>query len=157
MDIVCINSSPAPQVTNNMLPSTEDAPIEVPQAPEPAQHPSLEASSDRDRKPSLQEILQMTSTTMNFISTITTIFHEKEEQNTRFREELAQKILFAIMNIHAWASARVVHEHAAARDTLEAGISKLVEDEKDQDRMRARLSDLFEAVNNTVANLAGLY
>jgi len=25
-----------------------------------------------------------------------------------------------------------------------------------QDRMRARLSDMFEAINNTVANLAGL-
>lgn len=38
------------------------------------------------------------------------------------------------MNAHAWASARVVHEHTVARDTLEAGIHKLLEDEKDQGR-----------------------
>jgi hypothetical protein len=48
--------------------------------------------------------------------------------------ELRQKILFVAMNAHAWASARVVHEHTAARDNLEAGIQKLVEDEKDQGR-----------------------
>ena len=110
--------------------------------------------------------------------------------------ELRRKILFAAMNAHAWASARIVHEHTAARDTLEARIQKLVEDEKDQgrsshpvpkstfgmhthlyhrdlgyvdslswlliipvfpqDRMRARLSEMFEAINNTVASLAGL-
>ncbi|KAG1753637.1 uncharacterized protein EDB91DRAFT_1343051 [Suillus paluster] len=179
-------SSPAPQVTDNTVPSTEDASTEAPQAPEPAQRSPPEPSSNRDKQPSLQEILQMTSTTVTFISTITTLFHEKGEQNTCFREELRRKILFTAMNAHAWASARIVHEHTTARDTLETGIQKLVEDEKDQgrssypvpkstfgyvdfllwlliialfppqDRMRARLSEMFEAINNTVASLTGL-
>jgi hypothetical protein len=50
------------------------------------------------------------------------------------KTELRRKILFTAMNAHAWASARVVHEHTVARDTLEAGIHKLLEDEKDQGR-----------------------
>ncbi|KAG2351978.1 hypothetical protein BDR07DRAFT_1410525 [Suillus spraguei] len=60
------------------------------------------------------------------------------------------------MNALAWANARVVHEHTVARDTLEAGIQQLLEDEKNQDRMRAHLSEMFEAINNTVASLTGL-
>ncbi|KAJ8581275.1 hypothetical protein M405DRAFT_938363, partial [Rhizopogon salebrosus TDB-379] len=163
------SSSTAPQVTENELPSTEDASLEGLQAAEPAVHPPQETRHERDNKPSLQEILQMTSTTMSFISTISTLFDDQEVQSSRFREELKKRILIAAMNTHAWASARAVHEHAAARDTLTAGIQKLVEDEGDQgrsshlvpkstfDRMRARLSEMFEAINNTVANLTGLY
>ncbi|KAG2136724.1 hypothetical protein DEU56DRAFT_805599 [Suillus clintonianus] len=150
------SSSPAPRVTDDMLPSAEDTSVERPRTPESARHSPLEPNNDRNTPPSLQEILQMTSTTVNFISTITTLFHEKGEQNSRLREELRRKILFTAMNAHAWASARIVHEHTVARDTLEAGIHKLVEDEKDQDRMRTRLSEMFEAINNTVASLAGL-
>ncbi|KAG0704906.1 hypothetical protein DFH29DRAFT_909130 [Suillus ampliporus] len=161
-------SSPAPQVTDKMLPRTEDASVEAPRTSEPAQRSPPEPSNDRNKQPSLQEILQMTSTTVTFISTITTLFHEKGEQNSRFREEIRRKILLTAMNAHAWASARIVHEHTTARDTLEAGIHKLVEDEKDQgrsshpvpkstfDRMRTRLLEMFEAINNTVASLTGL-
>lgn len=82
---VAHSSSPTPQVTDNRLPSAEDAAPGGPLTPEPAHHPS-EASYDRDRKPSLQEILETTSTTMNFISTITTIFDEKGDQTSHFRE-----------------------------------------------------------------------
>ncbi|KAG2342278.1 hypothetical protein BDR05DRAFT_964244 [Suillus weaverae] len=152
---VSYSSSPL-QVIDNMSAGAEDTSVERPRTPEQIQRSPPQSSNDRNQQPSLQEILQMTSTTVNFISTITTSFHEKGEQNSCFREELRRKILFTAMNAHAWASARVVHEHTVARDTLEAGIHKLLEDEKDQDRMRARLSEMFEAINNTVASLTGL-
>ncbi|KAG2068036.1 hypothetical protein BDR04DRAFT_1233013 [Suillus decipiens] len=162
---VSYSSSP---VEVNMSTSAEDTSVERPRTPEPVQRLPPQSSNDRSQRPSLQEILQMTSTTANFISTITTVFHEKGELNSCFREEFRRKILFAAMNAHAWANARVVHEHAVARDTLEAGIQQLLKDEKDQgrsshpvfksmfDRMRAHLSEMFEAINNTVASLTGL-
>ncbi|KAG2036806.1 hypothetical protein BDR03DRAFT_1011370 [Suillus americanus] len=130
---VSYNSSPV-QVTDKMSTGTEDTSVERPRTPEPVQRSQPQSSNDQNQQPSLQEILQMSSTTVNFISTITTLFHEKGEQNSCFREELRKKILFTAMNAHAWASARVVHEHTVARDTLESGIQKLLEDEKDQGR-----------------------
>ncbi|KIK47016.1 hypothetical protein CY34DRAFT_333653 [Suillus luteus UH-Slu-Lm8-n1] len=167
MDPVSYGSSPI-QVIDNMSASAEETSVERPRTPEPVQHSAPQSSNDRNQQPSLQDILQMTSTTVNFITTITALFHEKGEQNSCFREELRRKILFTAMDAYAWASARVVHEHTVARDTLEAGIHKLMEDEKDQgrsshpifkstfDRMRTRLSEMFEAINNTVASLTGL-
>ncbi|KAG2139475.1 hypothetical protein BD769DRAFT_1431957 [Suillus cothurnatus] len=155
MDVSGYNSSPV-EVIGNMSTSAEDTSVERPRTPEPVQHSQPQSSNDRNQQPSLQEILQMASTTVTFISTITTLFHEKGEQNSCFREEFRRKILFTAINAHAWASARLAHEHTVARDTLEAGIHKLLEDEKDQDRMRARLSEMFEAINNTVASLTGL-
>ena len=77
------SSSSVPQVTVNNLPGAEDTSIET---PGPVPRPLEEASYDRHRKPSLQEILETASTTMDFISTITTAFHERGDQNSRFRE-----------------------------------------------------------------------
>jgi hypothetical protein len=80
------SSSTAPQVTENELPGTEDASLEGLRTAEPVVHPPQETRHERDNKPSLQEILQMTSTTMSFISTISTLFDDQEVQNSRFRE-----------------------------------------------------------------------
>ena len=80
------NSLTAPQVTENELTSTEDASLEGLRTAEPVIHPPQEARYERDNKPSLQEILQMTSTTMNFISTISTLFDDQEVHNSHFRE-----------------------------------------------------------------------
>ncbi|KAG2154285.1 uncharacterized protein EDB93DRAFT_1133632 [Suillus bovinus] len=152
---VSYSSSPV-QVIEIMSADTEDTSIECPRTPEPVQRPPPESSNGQNQQPSLQEILQMTSTTVNFISAITTLFHERGEQNSSFREEHRRKVLFTAMNAYAWASARIAHEHTIARDTLQAEIQKLLEDEKNQDRIRARLSEMFEAINNTVASLTGL-
>ncbi|KAG1786871.1 uncharacterized protein HD556DRAFT_1413100 [Suillus plorans] len=161
-------SSSAAQVIENTSTGIEDTSVERPLTPEPVQRSQPESSNDRNQQPSLQEILQMTSTTVNFISTITTLFNEKGEQNLCFREELRRKNILIAMNAHAWASARLVHEHKVAGDTLGAGIQKLLKDEENQgrsshpvfrstfDRIRAHLSEMFEAINNTVASLTGL-
>ncbi|KAG1812372.1 hypothetical protein EV424DRAFT_1418533 [Suillus variegatus] len=130
---VTYSSSPA-QVIENMSTGAEDTFVERPRTPEPVQRSPPEPSNDRSQQPSLQEILQMTSTTVNFISTITALFNEKGEQSLCFREELRRKILFTAMTAHAWATARVVHEHRVARDTLQAGIQILLTDEKNQGR-----------------------
>ncbi|KAG2059625.1 hypothetical protein BDR06DRAFT_1017591 [Suillus hirtellus] len=130
---VSYNSSPA-QVVENTSTGAEDTSVERPRTPEPVQRSPPESSNGRSQQPSLQEILQMTSTTVNFVSTITALFNEKGEQNLCSREELRRKILFNAMTAHAWATARVVHEHRVARDALKAGIENLLKDEKNQGR-----------------------
>ncbi|KAF8438070.1 hypothetical protein L210DRAFT_942676 [Boletus edulis BED1] len=68
--------------------------------------------------------------------------------------EFKRRLLRAIIRTYVWSTARLAHETEAAEARLGNGVQALLSAEREQDRLRARLSELMAAVSRAAEMFA---
>ncbi|KAM6494684.1 hypothetical protein JOM56_009307 [Amanita muscaria] len=131
-----ISSSPGRQASSTppMPPSTQKrpcSPFSANSAPGYAHHSgyattfSSSSMSPQDR--SLAETIGLPFPEFDHKQEVIDPFSEDENRDQAFQEELTEMLLDALIETHAWSTARLKPESLAAAEKFEAGISNIIE------------------------------
>ncbi|KAF9225808.1 hypothetical protein BS17DRAFT_879110 [Gyrodon lividus] len=120
--------------------------VEVPQPPcEEPPRPS-------EQRRTLEDVLEQPSTALvrEFASSVNQSALQEANKTELFRKDLRKRLFKILLKTYGWSHARLVHETNTAERALEEGVQDVLSTEREQDRARARLVELFAAVNRAV-------
>ncbi|KAM6494687.1 hypothetical protein JOM56_009310 [Amanita muscaria] len=112
---------------------------------------SSPSMSSQDR--SLAEIIGIPFPEFDHKNEVIDPFSEDENRDQAFKEELTEMLLDALIETHAWSTARLKHESLAAAEKFEAGISNIMEIQQDQGTLTSLLNEFIGRIRNAIAAL----
>ncbi|KAK2462633.1 hypothetical protein APHAL10511_005366 [Amanita phalloides] len=101
----------------------------------------------------LSDLLGQTFLQFDHRTTIVEPFLEEAERAKPFQEDVAEMLLDAIVEAHAWSTAWYKGEDINAVARFEQEISGIIEIEKEQERTREHLMEFVNHLKNAIAAL----